>query len=74
MFYDDDEDDDLREDSFDEDNDVYEEDEDEDEDDDTLKELNVDKNGHVVEARRSRKHRSRYDEDEEDIISDEYYD
>jgi hypothetical protein len=65
-FYDDDEDFDQKYDDVDEefDEDGDEDDEDGDEDDETLKELDVDENGHVIEGRR--KPRSRDDEYEEE--------
>jgi hypothetical protein len=59
MFYDEDEDDDLdREGEFDEDEEENEDDE------ETLKELDVDENGHVVEGHR-RHRKAGYDDFEE---------
>jgi hypothetical protein len=68
MFYDDeDEDIDIYEDDPEYEGDDEDDDEDEDEDDDeeTLKELDVDENGHVVEGRRKRRRAGGYDDFED---------
>jgi hypothetical protein len=68
MFYDEDEDDlDIYEDDDEYDGDD-EDNEDEDEDDDeeeTLRELNVDENGHVIQGRRKKRRAGGYDDFEE---------
>ncbi len=64
MFYDEDEDDiDIYEDDdeYEGEDENDEDDEDEDEDEETLRELDVDENGHVVEGRRKRRRAGGYE-------------
>lgn len=66
MFYDEDEDDDIETYEDDEyEGDDEDEEDDEDEDEETLKELDVDENGHVIEGRRKRRRAGGYDDFEE---------